>query len=579
MTDQPRGVYNADDAELLNMVRAGDADAFGVLYQRHEDAARRLASALVGSAAEVDDVVSETFARVLDVTLRGGGPTDAFRPYLLTSLRRICYDRLQGQRSQVPMEQRDLPDLSEPFVDPAVASLDRSLIVRAFLSLPERWIAVLWHTEIEEATPSEIAPLFGLNRNGVAALKSRAREGLRQAYLQLHINTIPRQECRPVAERLGAFVRGALSSRDDAMVTDHLRGCGDCRAACAELADVNMALRAAVAPIVLGRAAAAYLSGHAAIVGVAGSAGAAGAAGAAVAVAGTAPGTAGAGTAGAGAGAGAAGAGAAAGGSGSGGGVASGGAGLGGGTGGGTGGAARTAISLRHASLPLRLLAAGAGIAVGVAAIAIAVTLTGHDAPASRSARNHLTQAALSPSPVVTQARSASPAHHQVRVVAKSTRRRSATPPPSSSTAATGPSSSPPPGPSPTPTPTPTVVLTASISVNGANHGWHGAQVVFTVGNTGTATSGEVTASITLPAGAWMFGGGHGGNGQGGGWSCQPTDTGASCQDASISAGGQATGTIFIGVSNPSACGQPVEITATSGSASASATSSDDIQC
>jgi DNA-directed RNA polymerase specialized sigma24 family protein len=43
--------------------------------------------------------------------------------------------------------------------------------------LPERWQAVLWHTEIEGSRPAEVASLLGLTANGVAALGYRAREG------------------------------------------------------------------------------------------------------------------------------------------------------------------------------------------------------------------------------------------------------------------------------------------------------------------------------------------------------------------------------------------------------------------
>jgi hypothetical protein len=142
------------------------------------------------------------------------------------------------------------------------------------------------------------------------------------------------------------------------------------------------------------------------------------------------------------------------------------------------------------------------------------------------------------------------------------------------------------------------VQLTASVSI-GAQHGhghWHNAQVDFQVSDTGSAATGEVTVAIALPSGAWLFGGddGQGNGGDGGrwhalsssqsvdggeGWSCQPTSTGASCQHSAISAGGQAQGVIYIGFSGSSACGQPVGVTASSGSASASAQSAQDLQC
>jgi hypothetical protein len=148
------------------------------------------------------------------------------------------------------------------------------------------------------------------------------------------------------------------------------------------------------------------------------------------------------------------------------------------------------------------------------------------------------------------------------------------------------------------------VQLTATVSVGGHAHGhghghWHGAQVVFQVNDTGSAATRELTVSITLPAGAWLFGGQDGWQGDGGGdgngghwhgsdagqadagdgWSCQPTSTGASCQHSAISPGGQAQGVIYIGISGSSACGQPVGLAASSGSASASAQSPQDLQC
>jgi RNA polymerase sigma factor (sigma-70 family) len=221
--------------------------------------------------AEADDAVAETFARILDLLRRGGGPEGAFRPYLLTAVRRAAYDRHRAERRQIVTDEMESFDPGVPFADPAVADLERTMIARAFASLPERWQAVLWHTEIEGARPAEAATLLGLTANGVAALAYRAREGLRQAYLQMHLSGEAREECRPVAAKLGAYVRGGLAKRDAAMVAGHLDQCAECRRIYAELGDVNVALKAIVAPVVLGPAAAAYLAsavGHGSAAGV-----------------------------------------------------------------------------------------------------------------------------------------------------------------------------------------------------------------------------------------------------------------------------------------------------------------------
>jgi RNA polymerase sigma factor (sigma-70 family) len=248
------------DADLIAASRSGEGKAYDTLYRRHAAAARNLARQLVRGQAEADDVVAETFAKILDLLRRGGGPEGAFRPYLLTAVRRAAYDRHRAERRQVVTDQMDAFDPGVPFADPAVADLERTMIARAFASLPERWQAVLWHTEIEGARPAEVATLLGLTANGVAALAYRAREGLRQAYLQMHLSGAARTECRPVAAKLGAYVRGGLAKRDATMVAGHLDQCADCRRIFAELGDVNVALKAIVAPVVLGPAAAAYLA-------------------------------------------------------------------------------------------------------------------------------------------------------------------------------------------------------------------------------------------------------------------------------------------------------------------------------
>jgi len=76
------------DTDLIAASRAGDAAAYDTLYRRHVASAHSLARQLVRNRAEADDVVAETFAKILDLLHRGGGPDDAFRPYLLTAVRR-----------------------------------------------------------------------------------------------------------------------------------------------------------------------------------------------------------------------------------------------------------------------------------------------------------------------------------------------------------------------------------------------------------------------------------------------------------------------------------------------------------
>ncbi len=296
MVTVPSESQGSGDNELLDAVRHGSTDAYAELYDRHVGAAYSMARQVAKSPSEADDLVSETFAKVLDALRSGGGPTSAFRAYLLTSLRHTAYDRTRRDKKlHLSEDVTTVPgvDGGESFVDPAVTGLERSLAAQAFARLPERWQAVLWHIEIEGQKPADVAPLLGLTPNGVSALAYRAREGLRQAYLQGHLGHLADagpgvEQCRATAERLGSWTRGGLAKRETAQVESHLDGCERCRTLAAELADVNGGLRSIVAPLVLGAGAAGYLAatqGSTTIASVASSAGAAtagpGAAGAA----------------------------------------------------------------------------------------------------------------------------------------------------------------------------------------------------------------------------------------------------------------------------------------------------------
>jgi len=253
----------ADDV-LITRVRGGDLDAYGELFARHRESALRLARSLT-RGADADDLVSDAFAKVLNALQSGSGPDIAFRAYLLTTIRRLHVDRIRAQAKATPTDDVAALDQGVPFADTAVADFENSAAARAYGSLPERWQMVLWHLEVEGQKPADIAPMLGMSANAVAALAYRAREGLRQAFVQMHATEpATSEQCRETRENLGAYVREGLSKRDSAKVADHLEGCRRCTALYLELTEVNSSLAALLGPIILGGAAAAYLAGSAA---------------------------------------------------------------------------------------------------------------------------------------------------------------------------------------------------------------------------------------------------------------------------------------------------------------------------
>ncbi|MGW4992653.1 sigma-70 family RNA polymerase sigma factor [Streptomyces mirabilis] len=427
------------DADLIGRMRAGDDTAYEELYRRHAEAVRRYARTCCRDAHTADDLTAEVFARMLQAVRRGHGPQHAVRAYLLTTVRRVAASwtksakreqlvddfALFAAQSSRTSEVSDAESLDLGADVRAMHEAEQSMAMQAFRSLPERWQAVLWHTEVEDESPSEVATLFGLDANGTRVLASRAREGLKQAYLQAHVSATLTmdEECARYADRLGAYARGGLRTRAERGLRKHLEECAKCRLAAGQIKEVAGGIPAVVPVAVIGWfGAAGYAKAVALIAGGAG-AGAAGAAGAAAATSGGSGGTAG-GTAGA---AGAAGSG-------------SGGAGAGGGA------AASEGLGAT----------VKAGIAAGfvaVAAAAVALALVGNGSPAQKpEAKPPATSPVVEapqpqPRPTSTPTPSRKPAPGAP--VVASAPKPSPTPTPR-------PAPKPTPKPSPTPTPAPT---------------------------------------------------------------------------------------------------------------------------
>ncbi|MEU6664290.1 sigma-70 family RNA polymerase sigma factor [Streptomyces sp. NPDC046821] len=307
----PRDMPPAD-ADLIARMRSGDDSAYEELYRRHSDAVHRYARTCCRDGHTADDLTAEVFARMLQAVRGGGGPEHAVRAYLLTTVRRVAAGWTKSAKREHLVEDfamfaqqaarssevsdDDTLDLGADVL--AMHEAERSMAMQAFRSLPERWQAVLWHTEVEDESPSAVATLFGLDANGTRVLAKRAREGLKEAYLQAHVSATLSQdeECARYADRLGAYARGSLRTRAERGLRKHLEECAKCRLAAGQIKEVASGIPGVVPIAVIGWFGAAGYAKVAALIG-GGAASAVGAGAAAAATGGTSSG----GTAGGGA--------------------------------------------------------------------------------------------------------------------------------------------------------------------------------------------------------------------------------------------------------------------------------------
>ncbi|MDF2508488.1 MAG: hypothetical protein K0Q52_2347 [Microbacterium sp.] len=253
--DEPIG-----DADLILRARSGDTGAFGELWRRHYPSGLAVARS-VTSSIDPDDLVQEAYTRIYQAILKGGGPNGSFRAYLFTSIRNTAAGWGRARR-ETAIDELDTvadPDTTDQAANEA---LDRSLTAQAFRSLPTRWQEVLWYTEIEQMKPQEVGHLLGMKSGAVSQLAFRAREGLREAWIQAHLRSAAEgSECQWTIEHLGAYSRGNLSTRDHKRLELHLDECARCMIVAAEAKDVSKRLALVLLPLVLGvTGAAGYLA-------------------------------------------------------------------------------------------------------------------------------------------------------------------------------------------------------------------------------------------------------------------------------------------------------------------------------
>ena len=241
----------SEDA-LLDAVRAGDTGAYAELYHRHHHEALRLARSLPGHH-DPDDVAQEAFLKILKSILRGAGPRHGFAPYLMRVVRNEAVDR--GRRAH----EDAVEDLERAAPGRLVSSdgvdelLNRQLVRTAFARLPETWQRILWLTEVEGETPRALAPQLGRSPNAISQLSRRAREGLRAAWLEAHLDTADASPlCRSTARDLDDLDRGRLTPARAAGVERHLAACPRCAAAREELHGLAVQMRSVLLPVVLG---------------------------------------------------------------------------------------------------------------------------------------------------------------------------------------------------------------------------------------------------------------------------------------------------------------------------------------
>ncbi|MGH2377080.1 MAG: RNA polymerase sigma factor [Candidatus Limnocylindria bacterium] len=173
-TDVDRG-----DAELARSAAAGDAAAFGVLYDRHFTAVYRYALARASDRMEAEDVTSETFTRALR-SLPRYEPRAPFAAWLIRIARNAIVDR---SRRDTRRDARERAVARAASVDPEAHALARGEAreLRAALErLSDLQRDVLTLRFFADLSTEEICAALGKGPSTIRGIQHRALAALRR---------------------------------------------------------------------------------------------------------------------------------------------------------------------------------------------------------------------------------------------------------------------------------------------------------------------------------------------------------------------------------------------------------------
>jgi RNA polymerase sigma-70 factor, ECF subfamily len=164
------------DRELAARINDGDPAALEALYDAYAGAVYRQALAIVGCAADAEDVLQDVF---LKLVRRRGGPIQDVKAYLLTSARHQAYSILRQRRREPRDSDLDLDAF--PSLIGREERAETTAVQNALQTLPSEQRQVILLKVYDQLTFEEIGRAVRASVNTVASRYRYAVKKLRQA--------------------------------------------------------------------------------------------------------------------------------------------------------------------------------------------------------------------------------------------------------------------------------------------------------------------------------------------------------------------------------------------------------------
>ncbi|UCR90330.1 RNA polymerase sigma factor [Mycetocola spongiae] len=218
-----------EDQEMLARHRSGAPEAFSEIYQRYEAAAFSIALRYTSSQTEAQDIVLESFTRILEAIRRGKGPTVSFSHYLRSTVRSTALrllDKKSLESTHAPEEltvlaeeiwRRDAVDYASELPDGA------EWLAVSFNALEELEQRVLWLRVVEGIPSVEISKQLSITPVRATRIYQRSILKLRRAFVYDAVHKSEDPECLLNRDRLLTLI-----TKPDTPLTRHICECPTC---------------------------------------------------------------------------------------------------------------------------------------------------------------------------------------------------------------------------------------------------------------------------------------------------------------------------------------------------------------
>ena len=166
---------------LVELARAGDAEAFGQLYDHYQAAVYRFLFYRTRSSTLAEDLASETFFRALRNMTSFRWQGKDFGAWLMTIARNLATDHFKAGRTRLELTTEDMgahDDATEGPETTVLAGLTNELLLRALTKLPDEQRDCLVMRFLQGMTIAETASVLGRTDGAVKQLQLRGVRNL-----------------------------------------------------------------------------------------------------------------------------------------------------------------------------------------------------------------------------------------------------------------------------------------------------------------------------------------------------------------------------------------------------------------